>query len=214
MPVGRHDRRVAALDHRPRKRLHVRAVSAQQARSVDLQPPAALGQRRRERGFSKKRFRSFWMGNDRNEAETLDVLGQCDEGCDRAEKGNLREDMPRARQDIPTRIFSQQDIGRRQFVSEPQIEAGTLPDLLERRANFLLALPCQRQMRPNVRRREQDRGPVACRAATQRNAVVHRLRPVVARGNDVTVTIDERKSLHLLSLTSRSANKEVTKSPV
>ena len=94
---------------------------------------------------------------------------------------------------VPPWILVQERRGRSELEAEPKRQPGTRPDELERLAHLLLARRRQRQVGPDMRRRKQDARPTTSRFLTESNALRDRSGAVIARRDDVTVDVDERR---------------------
>ena len=80
----------------------------------------------------------------------------------------------------------------RQLEPEPQLETGLLRHVCEVRADRPLALLGEREVRPDVRRRVEDRRPVRGGLTAETEALDDPLRSVVARRHDMRVDVDEK----------------------
>jgi len=98
------------------------------------------------------------------------------------------------------RVLLQKRCRRRQLETEAELEPSVRAHTLVGGADLCLALFAQGEVRPDMRRRKQDRGPVLRRAATERQSILDRRGPVVTGRDDMRVTVDEA-TIHLPSST-------------
>ena len=131
------------------------------------------------------------MSDERREARGLGVLGERDEQVGRAGERHLHEDDVEALERVAPRILVEELRDRRQLPAEPQVDPGALAKLLRPLRDERLARLVGRHVRGDVRRREERPRPVAGGGQTELGALVHRLRAVVAGGDDVAVEVDE-----------------------
>jgi hypothetical protein len=131
------------------------------------------------------RLGALRMGDQRPQPGALDVLGELDQIGGGPRERHLDQDDVGAFEEVAGRILAQQRRRGRQLEAQPQLEARPGLEPLVRGQNLLLPCLSQRQMRPDVRRGEQDRGARGGGQVAELEAVRRRLRAVVARGHDV-----------------------------
>ena len=192
MTVRCDDGSQPALDERPPELLDLRAMPGSQRRCVHLHRPASSRELLRDRRIVEHGFRALRVRDHRAKTGRLHVLGECEENVRRPAERHLHQDAVGPPEDVPVRVLIQQRTGRRQLVAKPELEAGTWPHALERVLDLLFALRREREVRPDVWRREEHGRSVLGGAAAECEAVVDRRRPVVPGRDHVRVTVDER----------------------
>jgi hypothetical protein len=191
VPIGRDDRRVTGFYDPPGDRLGVGTVAPEEAGRVELERPTPRRDLVRELRASPDGLRALGMGDQRDEPSRLDVLGEREELVRGPGEGNLDEDDLRAFEDVPGRLLLEERRRWGQLEAEPQIERGTAAQLREVAPDLLLTLGREDKVRPNVRRSEQDLGPGGRGKLTEFQSLIERLSPVVARGENMRVTVHE-----------------------
>ena len=190
MAVGGDDRGVARFDQAPGDLLSFLAVPAQEARRVELQGPTArklAGQL----GAFADRLRPLGVGDERREAGALDVLGELDQREDRPGERHLDEHDLRAVENVAGRVVLEQPPRRGQLEAESQLKPRSYFEPLVGPADIPLPLRRQREMRPDVRRGEEDGGAGLGSEVAQLEPVLERRSAVVAGRNYVRVTVHE-----------------------
>src|SRR6266545_58533 len=89
------------------------------------------------------------------------------------------------------RVLVEEDPRGRQLVAETQVETGTRAHPLVGGTNLRLTLVAEREIRPDVRRREEDGGAMLRGAQTEGDPFLDRRRAVVPGRDHVRMTVDE-----------------------
>jgi len=200
------DLRLPLLDELPAESLSLRPVKAEQARRVDLQRPAALGQLQRQRRSLLNGLRPLRVRDERREARRLDVLAQREQLIGRAGERHLDEHQPRSLKDVSGGVLVEERPRGRQLVPEPQLQGRSVAEPLEGVEDRHLPRRRQDEVRPDVRRRVEDLRSRLGGQLTEPQALGKRLGPVVARGHDVRMAVDEARS-HARDRTGYSARR-------
>ena len=185
----------ALLDEVPARRLGIVAVDAEKARRVHLQEPAALGELDRTAGIVDHGLRPLRMCDHRGEAGRLDLLGDPDGERQGPGEGKLHQHRRKVAQAVAGQIVLEERRHGRQLEAEPEVQAALAGQdgrhLRMGRPDPLLPLAGEAEVRPDVRRREEDARAVRGRRAAEIEAVLERRRAVVTRGDDVRVDVPE-----------------------
>ena len=105
------------------------------------------------------------MRDDRSQPGRFDVLRERIQEVGRAREGHLHQDAVRSLEEVAVRVLLEQRAGRRQLEAEPQLEPRLRTHPLVGLPDLQLALFTEREVRPDVRRRKEDRRPVLCCAS-------------------------------------------------
>ena len=137
------------------------------------------------------RFRALRMGNHGSQPGFLRVRRERDEHVRRTGERHFHQDAVGPFERVAAGVLVEQCVRRRQLPSETKLDRRTVTDALEGRADFVLARGRQRELGPDMRRREEEPRSVFGRVAAERHACRDVLGTVVAGWDDVRVTVDE-----------------------
>ena len=121
----------------------------------------------------------------------LDVLGERVEQIGWSGERDLHQDAVGPFEDVTVRILFEQRRCRRQLEAEAELEPSLPTHALVGSADLRLPFSTEREVRPHVGRREEDRRSVGCSTAAEGEAVLDRRCAVVTGWDDVRVTVDE-----------------------
>jgi len=186
-----------SFEQRPTELFGLGPVTAEERRRVHLQRPASLCQLVRDGRIGEHRLGALRVGDDRTEPRLLDVLGERVEQIGWSGERDLHQDAVGAFEDVTVRILFEQRRCRRQLEAEAQLELRLRAHALIGSANLRLPFRTEREVRPDVRRREEDRRSVRGSTAAEGEAVRDRRCAVVTGWDDVRVTVDEA-TVHVL----------------
>lgn len=191
MTVRGDERSLAVLQKLPRELLGARPVQAEQARSVHLQGPAAAGQLFRDARIVEDGLGALGVADDRLEATGLDVLAHPKEDVRTPGERDLDEHTAGAFELVSSHVLTQEPGMWGQLEPEPQLQACVWAHLPVGLANGYLALSSERQVRPDVRSRKQDRRAVRSRLATKLDPLANGRSAVVTGWKNVRMAVDE-----------------------
>jgi len=136
-------------------------------------------------------FGALGMRDQRHEPRVFHVLRQREQLIRRADERHLDQHVPRALEQVTGRVLLKQRRRRVQLEAEAQLEWRPFTEQLEGAAYLDLALLRQREVRPDVRRAEEDRRPRLRSEIAELEAFLDRAGTVVTRRHDVRMAIDE-----------------------
>ena len=119
------------------------------------------------------------------------VLGEREKQIGRSGERDLHQDSVGAFEDVTVRILFEQWRRRRQLEAEAQLEPCLRAHALVGSANLRLPFRTEREVRPDMRRREEDRRSVRGSTVAEGEDDFDRRCAVVTGWDDVRVTVDE-----------------------
>jgi hypothetical protein len=136
------------------------------------------------------------MGDHRLQATVLGVGGHKQQLVVARPERHLDQHAVGAAERVATEILVEQGEVRRQLEAEAELETGPRRQLGERGANLLLPRARQRQVRPDVRCREEHARAVSGCLPAENRALRDGAGTVVARRANMRVAVDEARCGH------------------